>query len=317
MLTVSSVTEADRHEALSLLFEHLPPDEKSEQTVLAQSLAHEGQLSWEGLLTARDESRLQGVCLTVTQADGSLGVWIPVIAPLARRTPSQEQAVAAALLQEAGRRQEQHRLPFAQCLLDETPCTAEIWLRDAGFERMAELSFLHVDLTHPLPALPEIAVETEPFTPGVNEARFAAMVERSYRESLDCPKFTGLRTGAEALESHRTSGQFRPELWHLFRTDGNDAGVLLCADHPDLDAWELAYMGVSPEARGRRLGSLMVVYAMHAAHAAGCKRLQLAVDSANRYAKNVYESVGFKEQSRRTVYLRRSGGNHQHVLHDS
>ncbi|MDA0834951.1 MAG: GNAT family N-acetyltransferase [Planctomycetota bacterium] len=317
MLTVSSVTEADRQDALALLFEHLPPAEKSDQAAMADALAEEGELSWEGLLTARDEHRLLGVCLTVIQADRSLGVWIPVIASSARRIPTLERAIAAALLQEVVSRQDRFDLPFAQCLLEETPSPAERWLINAGFEQMAELSFLHCDLTQPLPAVPHQSFESEVFQPGVNEARFAALVEQSYRNSLDCPKFTGLRTGAEALKSHRTTGEFRPEMWRLFRSAESDAGVLLCADHPDLDAWELAYMGVRPEARGRGLGRAMVVFAIEAAKNAGRKQLQLAVDSVNRYAKDIYETFGFTEHAHRTVYLRRRDASHQHVLDES
>lgn len=317
MLTVSSVRAADRREALSLLFDHLPAAEKTEQIQFAESLADEGQLIWDGLLAARDDDGLQGACLTVAQADGSLGVWIPVVAHPARTVPSHVQAVAAALLSEVARRQDEQRLAFAQCLLDETPCPAERWLTDAGFERMAELSFLHRDLTQPLPMLPEHTYETESFRAGVNEQRFAAMVEASYRESLDCPKFTGLRTGVEALDSHRTTGVFHPDMWRLFRSAGSDVGVLLCADHPELESWELAYMGVSPAARGGGLGRLMVICAMHAAREAGRQRMQLAVDSANRYAIDAYKKSGFEEQCRRVVFLRRCGGSSRHVIHDS
>ncbi|MFN0199014.1 MAG: GNAT family N-acetyltransferase [Planctomycetaceae bacterium] len=315
MLTVSAVSEAERFEALSILFEHLPAGERSQQVDLAQSLADDGQLQWEGLLVARENGIVHGVCLTVAQPDGSLGVWIPIVSQAARRLHSQQQQIVAqALLDEVGRRQDRSRMAFAQCLLEATPHEAEGWLAHAGFRRMAELSFLERDLSRPLPVIQNGTFEIETFREGVNDERFADLVERSYQQSLDCPDFTGLRTGKEALLSHRATGVFHPELWQIFRGDENDLGVLLCADHPDLDAWELAYMGVVPEGRGQRLGQAMVTQALHGAKNAGRKRMQLAVDSVNTYANAVYKQSGFEEQCRRTVYLRRLAGSHQQVM---
>ena len=74
---------------------------------------------------------------------------------------------------------------------------------------------------------------------------------------------------------------------------GVDVGCLLIADWPQNDQWELIYMGVVPEARGRGYGVAVVRQAQWLAGCAGRQRLVLAVDTANEPAMRVYAAAGF------------------------
>ena len=88
-------------------------------------------------------------------------------------------------------------------------------------------------------------VDFEPFDrcPGL----FGEVLLRTYRETLDCPEVEGVRTLGEVLEGHRAQGRGGAANWWLARRGGEPAGVLVLADLGD--EWELAYMGLVPEAR--------------------------------------------------------------------
>ena len=59
-------------------------------------------------------------------------------------------------------------------------------------------------------------------------------------------------------------------------------------NHPAAGNWELVYMGVRPEYRGRGLGRQIVEFAIGTAHLGGARQLVLAVDGQNDPALQVY-----------------------------
>jgi len=97
---------------------------------------------------------------------------------------------------------------------------------------------------------------------------------------------------------------YRPENWLFVRHEGEDVGVLLLADHPKGRHWELMYMGIVPEYRGRGWGRQIAHYAQWLARGARAERLLVAVDAKNRPAANVYRSTGFEIWELRAVYVR-------------
>jgi ribosomal protein S18 acetylase RimI-like enzyme len=72
---------------------------------------------------------------------------------------------------------------------------------------------------------------------------------------------------------------------------------------PERGDWEVAYMGVVPEARRQGFGREILLKALFEARAAGVPRLTLSVDSRNQPAWNLYRSLGFEPFDRRAVYL--------------
>ena len=87
---------------------------------------------------------------------------------------------------------------------------------------------------------------------------------------------------------------------------GKDAGVVLLNDHPDQDAVELVYLGVTPSARGRGLGHRMLQQGLSESAGRGRAVIFLAVDCENSYANSLYRDCGFDELARRQILLRRS-----------
>jgi len=80
--------------------------------------------------------------------------------------------------------------------------------------------------------------------------------------------------------------------------------VLLLADHPSARHWELVYMGLVPEARGRGWGRQITQHAQLMARRAGVDRIVLAVDAANSPALEMYRAAGFEKWDRRHVLVR-------------
>jgi ribosomal protein S18 acetylase RimI-like enzyme len=107
----------------------------------------------------------------------------------------------------------------------------------------------------------------------------------------------------EVVEGHQAQGTHDPEHWWLAWQAGHAVGVLLVAEMSEWQGWDISYVGVIPEARGRGIGRALTLKALHEARAAGATQVTLAVDTRNRPAWNLYLDVGFEPFDRREVYL--------------
>lgn len=291
---------AAREEALALLFAELPDYEADAQVRQLLSAESRGELSLDGLLSVAASGRVVGVILYVMQADQCAYFWPPAVAAPA---PDADVLVDA-LYAELSRRVKLEQAWIAQCLLAPNAVSERHALERNGFLHLADLDYLSRRLSDPLPAMGErLDFDTVPFEPAQNRDRFAGVIERTYVGSLDCPGLDGVRSGAEAITSHSATGVFMPEQWSIYRAGDQDIGVMILADHPDQDAWELVYMGIVPEARGRGFGKGMLHQGIEQAQLGGRESLLLAVDSRNRFARRVYDELGFSLLERRSVHV--------------
>ena len=151
------------------------------------------------------------------------------------------------------------------------------------------------------PDLP--AIDWAPFGPS-SEADFRAVLQQTYVGSLDMPELEGLRSLDDILTSHRAGGRFVAERWQVGRVRGEPeaAAVLLLSEAPDRESWEVAYLGLTPPARGRGLGRAALALAVELARP-HVPRLELALDVRNRPAHHLYQGAGLRPFDRRAVYL--------------
>lgn len=133
---------------------------------------------------------------------------------------------------------------------------------------------------------------------------FRAVLQATYTGSLDMPELEGTRGLDDILDGHRAAGLFVPERWQVGRIRGEPeaAAVLLMAEIPGRDAWEVIYLGLTPAAQGRGLGRDVLQHALDLARE-DTPRLELAVDLRNTPAVRLYRSAGFTARDRRTVHL--------------
>jgi len=215
---------------------------------------------------------------------------------------------------------EAREVRLAQALLSPTDREGIQRLLAHGYRRAADLLYLvsHLEpqnsdglasvsmeqvVRRALADLPGGSLEFEPFRSD-QRSRLAALVERTYLHSLDIPMLDGLRRIDDVLEGYHRTGVFSPDRWLFVRAKGRDVGCLLLADHPQDDQWELVYMGLVPEVRGRGWGTILVHHAQRLALQAGRARLTLAVDAHNDPAVTIYSRLGFVEWLQRTVILK-------------
>ncbi len=209
---------------------------------------------------------------------------------------------------------------LAQCLLDPTDAPAGAMLAAIDFRPMAELIYLQTPVRRPhaAPPLPG-GMSWVGYAPETHDL-FGQTIARTYRDSLDCPALNGLRDMEDILAGHKSSGEFEPGLWFLLCEDapgggvgasdvpvgvsGRPIGALLLSRLARGEAMELVYLGLVPEARGRKFGDLMVRQAFAAASASNVPRLTLAVDAANTPALRLYHRHGLQRVGQKVAVMR-------------
>ncbi len=300
-MPVSIVPACDaplRGPALTFLYHRLPRGERERQMAQTLVAVSRQELSLENLLVAIDGDRVVGAVLAVRRPGGAAFLWPPIV-----QQDESAQPVARALLEAVGRRVDEQEIVFTQCLLDPADEWGQSVLAQGGVPRITDL----ILLSRPLPGNELVAGAAELIPECYSEeshAEFARIVEHTYTGTLDCPALAQMRSGEQLLEAHRATGQFNPQFCRIYRTSGRDVGILLLAEHPDRDVWEVAYMGVVPEARGRGFGRAILAGGIDLVRSSGRATMEIAVDVANAPALRLYESLSFSEIRRYAVHLR-------------
>lgn len=244
-----------------------------------------------------DGGRPISACLCFDTA-GRVGMlYLPHVPSNASPTSDVGRAVQCVLDTAADR-----ELNFVQVVCEPTAQAERRLLSALGFRRLAVLEYMERST---VPAPPDA------HGPGnlkwrsyvhADARRFATAISATYRDSLDCPALSGLRSIEDVVASHRATGEYLAEHWYLAEIDGADAGVLILAGSPMRSALEIAYMGVAPAYRGQRLGMAMLQKALTVARARRVETLVLAVDASNEPAVRVYRDFGFARVTTREAW---------------
>jgi mycothiol synthase len=213
-------------------------------------------------------------------------------------------AAAAQLLERLSDHFAHRDVHLAQVLVDPSEPAALKFFAEKGFARIAELIYLQGAPPRnaaraELP--PELHWET--YSPA-NHALLARAIVDTYRNSLDCPGLNGLRDIEDVITGHKATGDFDPQQWQILCQGDQPRGVLLLSRIPHSDAMELVYLGLSPEARGKGWGDLMMREAMYRVAADGRKKLTLAVDSINAPALKLYYRHGVGRLTSKVAMIR-------------
>jgi mycothiol synthase len=292
-LTIEPARPDEREEAFRLIFRQ-PPASRDDRVANAMRLVRQGDLDPAGLLVAREGTGLRGaiICLPVPGAGGL--VW----PPQASAEPVEDALVrrAAAWLRQNGAR-------LGQCLLAPGETALAAPLERNGFRHVTTLWYMQHDLQLPYDLVR--GADRLTFRSYADGSRdlFHQTLLRTYEATLDCPEVSGVRALEEVVEGHQAQGAFDPGRWWLALDGNGPVGVLLLMGLPDLDAWEVAYVGVVPEARRHGWGRELMHKALRAAHAADPAHLTLSVDARNRPAWQLYLDLGFEAYDCREVFL--------------
>ncbi len=137
----------------------------------------------------------------------------------------------------------------------------------------------------------------------LSRSRFERLLGETFDGTLDCPELNGVRKHSQVLESFLIGKPFRTgsSNWKTVWLNGQLAGCLLLTAH-NRELVELAYMGLVPAARGKRLGGHLIEMAKRQSLQWGASMLVVAVDSRNTPALQLYQRSGFQFHRRLQVF---------------
>ncbi len=305
MLRIQPATGESLQPALETLFSSLTADARSQRIAEVRQEIQDGDFDPEHLLLAKSDSTPVGVQLTVIRDDDVGMVWPPVVAVELHGLSSE--TIEDALLTEAVRRLDATKAWIGQSLLEPDQTREHAALQRNGFTRLTELRFferLLSDTSDWRQRETSVLLNYEPFRRSRNRLAFVTVLEATYRGTLDCPEFNGVRDGRQSLKNHEAAGSFTSDMWRLYSRDEVDIGVLLLVERPDQQAWEVLYLGVVEAARRSGIGRAMLLDAIDAARDANAERLLIVADARNLPAVRLYESLGFQPIATRVAFVR-------------
>lgn len=209
---------------------------------------------------------------------------------------------AAELVRHCVREYDQADVSMLQALVDPEDVALMNIFRGCGFDDVAQLAYLECPAQHGGCRFP-CGIRLETYSE-LNHADFAAAIEASYEQTLDCPALNGVRSTEDIIAGHKAAGEFNPYDWFLVRDGNRPAGVMILAKIPATDAMDLVYIGLALQVRKRGWASQLMKMAV--AHAADrdCGRLTTAVDTRNTPAMKLYLRLGMQRIGVRTAMVK-------------
>jgi ribosomal protein S18 acetylase RimI-like enzyme len=296
--TVASAQPDELAPAFEMIFRQHPELERRSRVANALNLVRQGDLMPEGIWVARRGKVLIGALVCLPLVGASALVWPPqVLAGIDTREAED------LLMQRASDWMRGRGVKLAQALLTSEESQLASPLERNGFTHTTTLWYLRHHLHFNTASLPAEELLTYRAYPTASPEVFQQTLGRTYEGTLDCPEVNGVRTLEEVLAGHRASALHDPERWWLAFDGKKPVGVLLATASAETHGWDLAYVGVIPEARGRGVGRELVRKALFEARTADAECVTLSVDTRNRPAWKLYLALGFEPDDRREVYL--------------
>lgn len=255
------------------------------------------RLSPDLLFAVYQGRQLLSACVALVSPGAAALMLAPPVSPDEQVRTAAGQALAAARQASPSR-----GLVLLQFL--QSPEEAELapQLEAAGFHKLTTLIYMQRDprLTkqnHSSPLLHWTTFDSsrEPF--------FCQVLAKTYERSLDCPELSGLRQPSAILASHRSAGEFDPNLWWVASRGAEPVGVLLLAPLPGREILEIVYVGVVRGARGAGIADSLLDHALTAARHKRAQTLALAMDERNEPARRLYARWAFAEIGRRVAWI--------------
>lgn len=298
MMRAEPVRRNELEAALQLIFQHLPANESAVRVANAMELVRQGDMDREGILVVRRGATILGaiVCTTTPGAGGL--VWPPQA-----RADCAQVAVEDSLVRAAITRLEKRGAKLAQALLAGSDNHLGPALTRNGFTHVTSLWYLRHNLELAEPLLrSSVRLEYQSYA-ACDRGLFHRTLLATYEATMDCPEVNNVRTIDDIIEGHKSQGIHDPTRWQLAWHEGAPIGVLVLTEVPEWEGWDLAYLGVVPQARGRGLGRELTLKAIYEAKIAEQSQLTLSVDARNRPAWHLYQKSGFEPFDQREVYL--------------
>lgn len=289
--------------ALDLVYGHLEETERAERKLHVLGLLAAGELDDRGVFVAQRGQSPEAVLVCQALVGGTGVVWLP------RGTPEAFEAmieIGLGWLRERGA-----RLAQIICLDDERQLLEP--LHRAGFQPAGPILYLRHDLAGLPTTQMSSSVRVVPAL-GLSDEFLGAILEATYRGTLDFPELAGMRSLQEILAGHRAAGRHDPAEWFVAFVDARPAGVVFLTELEPLEGWELSYLGIVPEFRRRGLGRTLAERALERVVERGGAQLDVVVDARNAPALQLYRALGFGVYAQRSVSLIRLVNSMENAL---
>ncbi len=172
---------------------------------------------------------------------------------------------------------------------------------NAGFSKLATLTFME-QTRPPKKISTQHAISYKKLSSNQDQL-LGYLLEETYIDSLDCPKIHGVRKTQDIIDGHRGYDSKCTQVWFIAELESKPAGVILLNAIPKTSSMELAYIGISPWARGRGLGHTLMQHITEQAISQDFSRITLAVDAANIPALGLYKKWNFIEKNKRDTFI--------------
>jgi mycothiol synthase len=276
-------------------------DKVSAFLAYAQSINLDARLQVLALHTSPDATPIiAATCLWVPSPGHTAMLFAPSLSEYPDAAPAARLAIEAAM--EDARQQ---GVVLIQTMMEPSDAAGKTVFSYAGLTQLATLNFMERR-----PPLHPPAFELPgDLTLAAYEARthslFADAIVRSYEQTLDCPALSGMRDVEDVIEGHKAVGVFDPQFWGVLLRGDQPMGCLLLAEIPARNGLELVYLGLTPEARGRGLGRLLMQRVLAIASRRQFAVATLAVDAANTPALRLYRRCGYTSAAQRVAMIKR------------
>ena len=286
-----------RAEALALVLCDLAPSMRRQVSGGLLDADDPAEVANEPLYIARSGREMRGAAWGQRQSGNIALFWPPQFAR------GHDQQTAFRLAEAVIADLDATSVEMAQVFLSSPDIETIAVLRHVRFRHLADLMYLACQSERfPLAAPDPCELRYVPYD-GTQRGQLMQLIDKTYEGTLDCTALNGVRDIDHVINGYQATGVYRPENWFFVQSD-HDVGVLLLADHPKARHWELMYLGLVPEARGRGWGRQVTRYAQWLARGANVERIVVAVDAANAPAVAMYRSAGFEMWDKRAVYVR-------------
>ena len=172
-----------------------------------------------------------------------------------------------------------------------------------GFRHVSDVLTMHATSREQVRTLARFAAS--PIVVGhaaADDDRLAKLIQATYAESLSDPSLGSDHSAMGFLNRLQFESADHRDRFVL-QADGEDAAVCLLSRFDDAEYVAVRYLGVVPKFRGRKFGSQILAASLSTVWSDQYRYASVDVDDANRYAKVIYEEVGFKTESRATEFL--------------
>ena len=275
-MTIAPARDRDLPDAFALLFGSSAA-KIDDRLVHASRLVACGAIDAEDVLVARQDETVIGAAYGAVLAGSTAVVWPPRCVDASIEDDLMKAVLARVSVAKV-----------LQAILPPEEKDRAASLVRAGFRHVTKVWEMRIDS----PVLPTDSSKLTLIAyPDADPDEFLRVLVRCHEHSLDCPELNDLRTPDEMLAAYRDCAAEISQWW-LACHEGTSVGVLI------LGANELAFIGVTPEQRGRGFARELVRFACGIA-----LPLALIVDARNTPAIQLYSSVGFETVGSREVYL--------------